>query len=85
LINARKTIKSKWGSFLLLTILSGALTSCGTTGPTTKIEKPLRPRISQTYENLLLAAPSALQKEAQKHEWDWHGYADKMEMRAGYE
>ena len=53
-------------------------------GPTTKVEKPGRPRISQDYEALLLAAPPALQKEAQKHEWDWHGYADKMEMRAGY-
>ncbi|MDD2903715.1 MAG: hypothetical protein PHU44_14920 [Syntrophales bacterium] len=69
---------------LLLTILSAALTSCGTTGPTTKIDKPPRPRISQPYENLLLQAPPGLQKEAQKHEWDWHGYADKMEMRAGY-
>jgi hypothetical protein len=58
--------------------------SCGSTGPTTKIEKPGRPRISQEYEALLMAAPPALQKEAQKHEWDWHGYADKMEMRAEY-
>ena len=53
-------------------------------GPTTKVEKPPRPRISQSYENLLIEAPPTLQKEAQKHEWDWQGYADKMEMRAGY-
>ena len=64
--------------------LSAALTTCGTTGPTTKVEKPVRPRISQSYENLLLHAPPALQKEAQKHEWDWHVYVDKMEMRAWY-
>jgi hypothetical protein len=65
-------------------IVSAALMSCGTTGPTTKVEKPQRPRISKSYENLLLQSPPALQKEVQKHEWDWHGYADKMEMRAGY-
>ena len=67
-----------------MTILSGALMSCGTTGPTIKVEKPSRPRISQSYENLLLIASPDLRKEAQKHEWDWHGYAEKMELRSGY-
>jgi hypothetical protein len=36
------------------------------------------------YEDLLRQAPKPLQKEAFKHEWDWQGYADKMEERAGY-
>jgi hypothetical protein len=29
------------------------------------------------------AGPETM-KAAQAHEWDWHGYADKMEKRAGY-
>jgi hypothetical protein len=67
-------------------ILSAALMSCATTEkvPTNKAEKPPRPRISQKYQDLLMAGPPELVQEAQKHEWDWHGYADRMEMRAGY-
>ena len=84
MISALKSIKRKWGSFLLLTVLSTALTSSTATGPTNKTEKPPRPRISQAYESLLLVSSPELQREAQKQEWDWHGYADKMEMRAGY-
>jgi len=33
---------------------------------------------------MLMKAGPETAKEAQKHEWDWHGWADKMENRAGY-
>jgi hypothetical protein len=46
-----------------------------------KVENPDRPKISQKYEGLLRHTPEDLQKEALKHEWDWQGYADKMEDR----
>lgn len=60
------------------------LTGCITMGPTTKIPPPDRPRISAKYQTMLMKAGQDIAKEAMRHEWDWHGYADKMENRAGY-
>jgi hypothetical protein len=37
--------------------------------------------IAPAYEKELRQASQTLQKEAMKHEWDWQGYADKMESR----
>lgn len=48
------------------------------------VGKVERPFISRHYQGLLIKAGPEICKEAQKHEWDWHGYADKTEMRAGY-
>ena len=46
-----------------------------------RIENAPRPAISAEYEKLLRQANKDLQREAMKHEWDWQGYADKMEDR----
>jgi hypothetical protein len=40
-----------------------------------------RPTISETYKGLLKKADPQLKREAIKHEWEWNGYADKMEKR----
>ncbi len=58
-----------------------SLSACGTTGGKARIENAPRPEISPAYAQLLHQASAALQKEAMKHEWDWQGYADKMENR----
>src|SRR5512139_1830321 len=68
----------------LLMSLSVGLTSCGTTTANKLAGKPDRPVISSQYQALLMKAGPTVTKEAQKHEWDWQGYADKMENRAGY-
>jgi len=76
------------------------LSACATTGPTNKVEKPARPQPSEALVKLLKEEPppawpkeykkwfeefrDKLQKEFSKFYWEWHGYADKMEMRAGY-
>jgi len=43
------------------------------------IENASRPTISPAYEKLLRQADEDLQRETMKHEWEWQGYADKME------
>ena len=43
-----------------------------------------RPVISDTYMGLLKKADPQLKREAAKHEWEWNGYADKMEGRSGH-
>jgi hypothetical protein len=46
-----------------------------------KATVPPRPEIGQAYQKLLMATPLETQKEAIRHEWDWQGWADKMEDR----
>lgn len=49
--------------------------------PQVKTIIPDRPRISTTYEGMLKNLTIEVQKEALKHEWNWHGWADKMQER----
>lgn len=59
-----------------------SLSACGSTGAPVKVPQlPDRPMISPQYEGMLRACPVETQKEAMKHEWDWHGWADKAEDR----
>lgn len=57
---------------------------CGTITANKIVGKPDRPIISAEYQSMLMKAGPDVTKAAQNHEWDWQGYADKMEMRAGY-
>lgn len=58
-----------------------SLSACASTPPKPIIDNPARPMIAPAYEKELRQASQTLQKEAMKHEWDWQGYADKMESR----
>jgi len=42
-----------------------------------------RPVISNSYAEMLKKSSPELKREAVKHEWEWNGYADKMEKRFG--
>ena len=77
-----RLIKKKSGSMALPSlILMLSLSACGTMPAKARIENAPRPAISPAYEKLLRQANEDLQREAMKHEWDWRGYADKMEDR----
>ena len=77
-----RLIKKKSGSMAFLSLISMlSLSACGTMPAKARIENAPRPAISSAYENLLRQANEDLQREAMKHEWDWQGYADKMEDR----
>ena len=70
-------------------ILSLSLTGCGSAVTANKLAgKPDRPMISKQYEDNLMKAGALMGwdivRQAQSHEVDWLGYAEKMENRAGY-
>lgn len=57
------------------------LIGCGTMASPIKTIIPDRPRIQAYYEDMLKACPIETQKEAIKHEYEWHGWADKLVER----
>ena len=79
-IKGLRLMSSGWKRLILPTLLMLSLTSCAHT-PTPKIDPVKRPTLTKEYQGLIMQCPTAAQKAVLSHEWEWHGYADKMEKR----